>query len=205
MNTKKLKSKVYRNLATMNVQEYWKYLDEVAFGYIERHVHPENENLVFLHYTPKAIQERRFNDEVMTAGDLIFDITNANINGIVTLLSTPSKGFQADAFAFTSGYQIEPDDDGPLTSYFYEGEMRFASRQGFDTDLTRTANDLWKQAHQLHHDMSYFATFPSTYTVRIRGGQLALAGVSYTEMQEFMEYPETEIAHEAMKLHMTVA
>jgi len=172
----KLKELLYSNLPTMTKEQYQKYAQEAENGYITIKPHPEDENIVILNYTDQTTYEKRWNHETMTARGLILDITDEND---IKILATPFPKF----FNYGENPEYEKDInfkeqpivmekmDGSLgISYFFNGEIRFATRGSFTSEQAIKATEIWKRkyAHKfLIHEGDSFFYNPYTLLVEI--------------------------------------
>ena len=172
----KLKELLYSNLPTMTKEQYQKYVQEAENGYITIKSHPEDENIVILNYTDQTTYEKRWNHETMTARGLILDITNEND---IKILATPFPKF----FNYSENPEYEKDInfneqpivmeklDGSLgISYFFDGEIRFATRGSFTSEQAIKATEIWrkKYAHMFWmNENNVFFNHPYTILVEV--------------------------------------
>lgn len=153
-----LKETLYSNLQTITLEEYQKYVNEADLGYIKITSHPEDENVVILNYTEMATFEKRWNNETMTARGLILDLTDAINNDIIYILAKPFEKFPNYGSNEIEGYEDDIDFsetptvmekmDGSLgISYFFDGEIRFATRGSFVSEQAIKATEIWKKKY----------------------------------------------------------
>lgn len=164
---KKKKNKLYERLQQMSMDEYQKYLNEIENGYIKAQKHPEDENIVILNYTRLTTFKKRWNRQTMRARGLILDITDANDNGIIHILSRPMEKF-FNAFEnieyektidFNNEYTVMEKLDGSLgISYLINGEIRFATRGSFTSEQAIKATQMWKEKY-LYTESKFWRLF----------------------------------------------
>jgi RNA ligase len=173
----RLKEVLYSNLKTMKVEDYNKYLAEYHNGYININKHPEDDNIVILNYTEQTTFERRWNEQTMSARGLILDLTYATNNGIVYILSEPFDKF----FNYGENLDYEKDIDfskiesamekmdGSMgTSYFFNDELRFATRGSFISEQAIKATEIWRKKYSHKNVLSNaYIYMPSTIIVEI--------------------------------------
>ncbi|UUV46239.1 RNA ligase [Bacillus phage vB_BanS-Thrax2] len=230
---KTLKQKVYKNLVTMTVEQFDKYLLEAEQGYIKINKHPEDENIVILNYTEQTTFARRWNNETMTARGLILDLTEAKDNGIIYVLAKPFDKFfnygeyleYQEDIDFTRPPMVMEKMDGSLgISYFFNDEIRFATRGSFISDQAIEATKIWKEKYADHEgfDWELYADTPVTYLVEIIYPSNRIV-VNYGEMRDlvllgvislfehgslktpFHDYDYDHVKEEARWLEMPVA
>lgn len=213
----------------MTMETYQKYLDEVENGYLKIARHPEDENIIIMNYTPKAVVERRWNRYTMTARGLILDTTKAKNNKIYILAKpfekffnySENKEYEKDIDFSTVQYVTEKMDGSLGISYFFEDEIRFATKGSFISDQAVKATELWKEHHEKYFDMKFYVTVPSTYLVEIiypknrivvdyekREG-LVLLGVNFIDMvAQSIDQVDSDydyVLWEAKRLHMMIS
>lgn len=151
---KTLKEQLYETLPQMPLKDFFGYLNEIEMGYIKANYHPEDNNLVILNYTKYATFERRWNKYTMSARGLIIDLTELKNNGIIYILARPFGKFPN--FGEMPDYEkdINLNDiesstekmDGSLgISYFFNDEIRFATRGSFISEQAVKATEMWKK------------------------------------------------------------
>lgn len=187
------KEKLYRNLQTITVDEFFGYLNEIHGGYIRVQYHPEDSNLAILNYTELATFERRWNKYTMSARGLILDFTKVKNNGLIYILAKPFEKF----FNFGEMPELEKDMnfnnisevmekmDGSLgISYFFNDEIRFATRGSFTSEQAIKATEMWREnySHLYNDDPDFYINAPVTYLVEI----------IYPENQIVVDYGENE-------------
>ena len=173
---KTLKERVYSNLETMTIEEYQKYVNEVDLNYIRMRKHPEDENIVILNYTDLTTWERRWNNETMTSRGLILDLTEAKDNGIIYILAKPFDKFfnygenldyEKDIDFSTVEYVTEKMDGSLGISYFFNNEIRFATRGSFTSDQAIKATQIWFDKYSRNFPMDGYPQSPYTILVEI--------------------------------------
>jgi RNA ligase len=177
-----VKELLYQSLQTMTVEEFNKYLEEEKNGYIKINKHPEDENIVICNYTAMTTFEKRWNKETMSSRGLILDLTNAKDNGIIYILAKPFDKFPNFGSNEIIGYEDDIDFsetpivmekmDGSLgISYFFKGEIRFATRGSFTSEQAIRATEIWRKKYSKYfHDQfitSTYAIYPYTLLVEI--------------------------------------
>jgi RNA ligase len=186
-----LKEILYKNLQTLTLEEYQKYLDEVEQGYIRVNPHPEDEKIIILNYTEKTQFERRWTNETLSARGLILDTTSANDNGIVYILAKPLNKFfnfgenpeYEEDIDFTKIKTIMEKMDGSLgISYFFNGEIRFATRGSFTSEQAIKATEIWNRDYVFWFELSDYIHFP--YTI--------MTEIIYPENRVVVDYGEME-------------
>lgn len=220
-----MKKTLYRNLKRMPIDKYNKYLEEQKNGYITIREHPEDNNVIILNYTPLTVVERRWNNETMTARGLILDITNIKNNDII-ILSKPFDKF----FNYGENLEYEKDIsfkdiesvmekmDGSLgISYFFNDEIRFATRGSFESEQAIEANKIWKEKYEKYENMEHYIFHPVTYLVEIiypnnrvvvnydKRRNLTLLGVNFLNEEIEIDVDYTHLKWEAKRLHMPIA
>lgn len=176
MKTPTNKEILYSNLRTMNVEDFEKYLEEERNGFINIKVHPEDENILILNYTDATTYARHWTHETMTARGLILDVTDAINYDKIHILASPFEKF------FNLGENPEYEEgmeewevesvmekmDGSLgISYFFNDEIRFATRGSFTSEQAIKATQIWKEKYEHNHSMNVDAHVPVTYLVEI--------------------------------------
>ncbi|MGD1416516.1 RNA ligase [Bacillus stercoris] len=170
-----LKTILYSKLPTMTVEEYERYLEESRNGYININIHPEDGNIKILCYTPLTVFERRWNHETMTARGLIIDTSDIN-NGLIYILAKPFEKFfnygenpeYEKDIDFTKIESVMEKMDGSLgISYFFDNEIRFATKGSFTSDQAIKATEMWKEKYSQNEDISLYCHAPVTYLVEI--------------------------------------
>jgi RNA ligase len=223
------KEMLYKHLPTMTVEDYYKYLDEVDNGYIKITKHPENEDIVILNYTEKATFEKRWNKETMSSRGLILDLTEATNNDIIYILARPFDKFPnygsneiidyEDDINFDEVDYVMEKMDGSLgISYFFNDEIRFATRGSFTSEQAIKATEIWREKYAQHESLTHYVTCPVTYLVEIiypenrvvvdyKGAEeLVMLGTIYLFGTEpFLDVGYGDIEWEATRLHMRVA
>lgn len=171
-----IKEEVYSNLKTMTNEEWQKYVNEVDLGYIKINKHPENENIVILNYTDFTTYERRWNNETMTSRGLILDLTDAKDNGIIYILAKPFDKFfnygenldyEKDIDFSRVEYVTEKMDGSLGISYFFNNEIRFATRGSFASDQAIKATQIWFDKYAKNFPMHAYPQAPYTMLVEI--------------------------------------
>lgn len=171
-----LKEVLYAHLEQMPMDEFQQYLDEVELGYIRMNQHPEDSNIVILNYTELATFERRWNKQTLSSRGLILDLTDANLNGIIYILAKPFDKF----FNYSENPEYESDIDftkiktvmekmdGSLgISYFFNGEIRFATRGSFNSEQAIKATEIWKKYSERFFNLNGYLHAPYTLLVEI--------------------------------------
>ncbi|UGO51025.1 RNA ligase [Bacillus phage vB_BanS_Nate] len=170
------KQRVYKHLKTMTVEQYEKYVNEAVNGYIKINHHPEDDNVVILNYTEQTTFARRWNNETMTARGLILDLTEAKDNGIIYILAKPFYKFfnygenleYQEDIDFTQTPVVMEKMDGSLgISYFFNDEIRFATRGSFISDQAIEATKIWKEKYADAMEWGAYELSPVTYLVEI--------------------------------------
>jgi RNA ligase len=176
-----IKEVLYQSLQTMTVEEFNKYRYEISEGYIKMNHHPEDENIVILNYTELTTFDKRWNNETMSARGLILDLTEAKDNGIIYILAKPFEKFPNFGSNEIIGYEDDIDFsetpivmekmDGSLgISYFFDGEIRFATRGSFTSDQAIRATEIWNKKYAKFMgtlDTSVYVLYPFTLLVEI--------------------------------------
>lgn len=186
-----LKEILYSKLPTMKSEEYKKYLEESENGYINIKSHPEDENIKILCYTKLTVYEKRWNHETMTARGLIIDTTELSNNGLIYILAKPFDKF----FNYGENPEYEKDInfskiesvmekiDGSLgISYFFNNEIRFATKGSFTSDQAIKATEMWKEKYSQNEDIGHYCRTPVTYLVEI----------IYPENRVVVDYKDSE-------------
>jgi RNA ligase len=177
----KAKEKLYMHLQTMDVVELFGYINEVEMGYISVNYHPEDSNLVIFNYTELATYEKRWNKYTMSARGLILDLTEARDNGIIYILAKPFEKFPnygtneiegyEDDIDFTKIKTIMEKMDGSLgISYFFNDEIRWATRGSFTSAQAKKATEIWREKYAVYFENikdSMYIYFPYTLLVEI--------------------------------------
>ena len=172
---------VYSNLAFFDITELYGYINEIELGYIKANYHPEDDNIVILNYTELATFEKRWNKYTMSARGLILDLTNVTNNGIVYILAKPFDKFPNYGSNEIIGYEDDIDwgdiesvmekMDGSLgISYYFRGEIRFATKGSFSSDQAIRANEIWQEKYAYTFDLverGYYTHYPYTILVEI--------------------------------------
>jgi RNA ligase len=176
-----IKEVLYSNLQTMTVEEFDKYLEEEKNGYIKINRHPEDENIVICNYTEMVTFEKRWNEQTMSSRGLILDLTEAKNNGKIYVLAKPFEKFPNFGSNEIVGYEDDIDFsetpvvmekmDGSLgISYFFDGEIRFATRGSFTSDQAIKATEIWREKYAKFMgtlDTSVYVLYPFTLLVEI--------------------------------------
>lgn len=223
------KEVLYANLPTMTVEEYYKYLDEVDNGYIKITKHPESEDIVILNYTEKTTFEKRWNKETMSSRGLILDLTEATNNDIVYILAKPFDkfpnygsneiiGYEDDIDFNDVDYVMEKMDGSLGISYFFNDEIRFATRGSFTSEQAIKATEIWRDKYAKNEDITLYSICPVTYLVEIiypenrvvvdyKGAEeLVMLGViNLFEAEQFQDMSYDDVEWEATGLGMRVA
>lgn len=186
-----LKEILYSKLPTMTNKEYKKYLEESENGYINIKSHPEDENIKILCYTQLTVYEKRWNHETMTARGLIIDTTELHNNGVIYILAKPFDKF----FNYGENPEYEKDIDfskiesvmekidGSLgISYFFNNEIRFATKGSFTSDQAIKATEMWKNKYSQNENIYNYCYTPVTYLVEI----------IYPENRVVVDYKDSE-------------
>lgn len=176
METQTNKQILYGNLRTINVEAFEKYLEEERNGFINIKVHPEDENILILNYTDATTYARHWTHETMTSRGLILDVSDAIEQDKIYILASPFEKF------FNLGENPEYEEgmeeweiesvmekmDGSLgISYFFNDEIRFATRGSFTSEQAIKATQIWKDKYQTYHSMKIDLGVPITYLVEI--------------------------------------
>lgn len=173
-----LKETLYSNLQTISTEEYKGYLNEEELGFININKHPEDENIVILNYTEMATYEKRWNKYTMSARGLILDLTDVVNNGIIYVLAKGFEKFPNFGSNEIEGYEDDIDFnevtsvmekmDGSLgISYFFKGEIRFATRGSFKSEQALKATEIWRKKYAQHENLNVYVKAPVTYLVEI--------------------------------------
>lgn len=217
MNLKKV---IYAKLQSMTVDEYQKYLEEAKQGYIEIASHPEDENILILNYTEKTVYERRWNEQTMNARGLIIDTSNA-INNDIKILAKPFPKFfnygenpeyEAD-IDFTEQPQVFEKMDGSLgISYFFNNEIRFATRGSFTSEQALKATEIWRNKYAKHVTPIYFLythlveiIYPENRIVVNYNGMEDLVMLGMVDLRDGSELPYTLVKMITEKFEMPIA
>jgi len=177
----------------MTITDLYGYISEIEGGYIRAGYHPEDDNLVILNYTELATFEKRWNKYTMSARGLILDLTEAKNNGIVYILAKPFdkfpnygtneiEGYEDDISFNKIDYVMEKMDGSLGISYFFNDEIRFATRGSFISEQAIKATEIWKKNYAEHEDMRVYCSAPITYLVEI----------IYPENRVVVDYGDTE-------------
>lgn len=171
-----MKEILYNNLPTMTLDEFNNYKNEADNGYITIREHPEDNNIVILNYTDLATYERRWNKYTMSARGLILDLTDVNDNGKIYILAKPfgkffnygeNKDYEKD-IDFSDIESVTEKMDGSLgISYFFNGEIRFATRGSFNSDQAIKATEMWRNKYADKFNWIGYINFPYTMLVEI--------------------------------------
>lgn len=175
---KRLKEILYRNLPTITLEELYGYINEIEGGYITARYHPEDSNLAILNYTELTVFERRWNKYTMSARGLILDLTDVKNNGKIYILAKPFDKFPNYGSNEIDGYEddinfndiesIMEKVDGSLgISYFFNDEIRFATRGSFTSEQAIKATEIWRENYAQNEEMTAYAVVPVTYLVEI--------------------------------------
>ena len=175
---KTLKEKYYEHLQVINLEELFGYVNEIGMGYIRANYHPEDSNIVILNYTEKTTFERRWNQYTMTARGLILDLTSVTNNGYAHVLAIPFEKFPNYGSNEIEGYEDDIDFDaiehitekldGSLgISYFFNDELRFATKGSFTSEQAIKATEIWRDRHAKFEDLEMFYDVPVTFLVEI--------------------------------------
>jgi RNA ligase len=221
----KLKEKVYRNLERLPVEQYQKYLEEADKGYIRINKHPEDENIIILNYTELVTFERRWNEQTLTARGLILDVTNATDNDIIVLARPFDKFFNYGEnleyekdIDFNETPTVMEKLDGSLgISYFFNDEIRFATRGSFISEQAIKATEIWREKYAHRFKMNGWAGYPFTILVEIiypenrvvvnyKGMEdLVLLGARYISQEEWDELTDRFLEIFCDSLDMPIA
>ena len=220
------KELLYSKLKKITTDEYEKYLEEERNGFINIKHHPEDDNIVILNYNEKTTFERRWNHETMTARGLILDLTSATNNEIHVLASPFPKFFNiGENPEYEEGYQdwkvesVMEKMDGSLgISYYFNDEIRFATRGSFVSEQAIKATEIWREKYRQFHNMKIDVKVPVTYLVEIiypenrvvvdygKQEELVMLGITYiSENSRIPESPYSDLKYEAELLKMKVA
>lgn len=173
MNNKEI---LYSNLATMTYEQYEKFLEEEKNGYIKINKHPEDENIIILNYTDQTTYDRHWTDETLRARGLILDITYATKNDKVYILASPFGKFfnyneNAEYQEGIEDWKIESvmeKMDGSLgISYFFNDNIRFATRGSFVSEQAIKATEIWNEKYAQNLMIRIDVELPVTYLVEI--------------------------------------
>ncbi|PGO60554.1 RNA ligase [Priestia megaterium] len=159
----------------MPVEQYQKYLEEANEGYIRINKHPEDENIIILNYTEMVTFERRWNNQTMTSRGLILDVTNATNNDIIVLAKPFDKFFNygenltyQEDINFSEIPTVMEKLDGSLgIAYFFDDEIRFATRGSFISEQAVKATKIWKEKYADKFRMDRWVDYPFTFLVEI--------------------------------------
>lgn len=219
---KTLKEKLYSNLQTMTLEDYDKYLKEEENKYITIKSHPEDENIVILNYTELTAFERRWNKETMSARGLILDLTDVKNNGIIYILAKPFEKFfnygenldYEKDINFTQVESVMEKMDGSLgISYFFNNEIRFATRGSFESEQAIKATEIWREKYASNHDIELDSSVPVTYLVEIIYPENRVV-VNYNNEEKLVllgitskncDFPYSSLIDEAYHLKMSIA
>jgi RNA ligase len=220
-----LKERLYKKLPTITLEEYEGYLNEVELGYIKANPHPEDSNLVILNYTESTTFEKRWNEYTMNARGLIIDITNAKDNGLIYILARPFGKFPNYSempeyekdIDFTQIESVTEKMDGSLgISYFFNDEIRFATRGSFTSEQAIRATEIWKKKYAQHENLTHYVYSPVTYLVEIiypehrivvnygEREELVMLGTMFLFADDGIDAKYEHIEWEANRLHMPV-
>lgn len=169
---------LYRYLQTITLEELYGYINEIEGGYIKANYHPEDDNLVILNYTELTTFEKRWNKYTMSARGLILDLTEVTDNGRIYILAKPFDKFPNFGSNEIEGYEDDIDFnkiesimekmDGSLgVSYFFKGEIRFATRGSFTSEQAIKATEIWREKYSTKFNMQTYLDFPFTMLVEI--------------------------------------
>lgn len=162
----------------MTLEEFNNYKNEADNGYITIREHPEDSNLVILNYTELTTYERRWNKYTMSSRGLILDLTDVKNNGNIHILAKPFEKFPnynsneiegyEDDIDFSDIESITEKIDGSLgISYFFNGEIRFATRGSFNSDQAIKATEMWRNKYADKFNWIGYINFPYTMLVEI--------------------------------------
>lgn len=187
----KLKQKLYENLQTITLDDWQRYMRECNNGYIKIEHHQEDENIVILNYTELATFEKRWNKYTMSARGLILDLTDMNNNGKIYILARPFEKFfnygenldyQKD-IDFSKITSVMEKMDGSLgISYFFNNEIRFATRGSFKSEQAKRATEIWMNKYRDKFSIDRYLELPYTLLVEI----------IYPENRVVVDYGDTE-------------
>lgn len=151
-----IKESVYKHLPLLPLNDFFGYMNEIHGGYINANYHPENSNIIILNYTEETTYERRWNKYTMSARGLILDLTDIKNNGKIYILAKPfdkffnygeSEEYEKD-IDFSEVESVMEKMDGSLgISYFFNGEIRFATRGSFTSEQAIKATEMWKRKY----------------------------------------------------------
>ena len=223
---KTLKEKYYEHLPVINLEEFFGYVNEIGMGYIRANYHPEDSNIVILNYTEKTTFERRWNQYTMTARGLILDLTSITNNGYAHVLAIPFEKFPNYGSNEIEGYEddinfdkiesITEKLDGSLgISYFFNDEIRFATKGSFTSEQATKATELWRERHAMYENLEKYYDAPATFLVEIIYPENRIV-VNYKDREELVligvnrllphahtvEYSYKALKHESDWLHM---
>lgn len=173
-----LKSRLYSCLPKMKLDELYGYITEIEMGYIKADYHPEDDNIVILNYTKLTTFEKRWNKYTMSARGLILDLTDVMNNGNIYVLAKAFDKFPNYGLNEINGYEDDIDFsetpvviekmDGSLgISYFFNNEIRFATRGSFNSKQALKATEIWRKKYAKYEDLEIYSTAPVTYLVEI--------------------------------------
>ena len=172
----KLEETLYKLLPRISMEEFKKYMDEVDNGYINMRYHPEDEDIIILNYSDKVTYERRWNEQTLNARGLILDTSNAINNDYITVLAKPFPKFfnYGENPEYEEGIEnwevesVAEKMDGSLgISYFFNDEIRFATRGSFESEQAIKATEIWKEKYKKYFSMEYYVYNPETLLVEI--------------------------------------
>lgn len=218
---------LYENLRTMTNEQYDKYLEEERNGYINIKEHPEDNNIVILNYTDATTYARHWTHETMSARGLILDLSSKTNNRIYILADPFGKFFNiGENPDYEEGFEdweiesVMEKMDGSLgISYFFNDEIRFATRGSFISEQAIKATEIWNNKYQHRHIMHIDKLVPVTYLVEIiypenrivvnygTDEELVMIGVRYigNKNQGELDGAYESLVVEGMNLEMRVA
>lgn len=222
----RLKEILYSNLNTMTMEEYQNYVNEANLGYIKINKHEENDNIVILNYTEITTFEKRWNKYTSASRGLILDLTEAKNNDKIYILAKPFEKFpnygenldyEKDIDFNDVDYVMEKMDGSLGISYFFNDEIRFATRGSFHSEQAVKATEMWREKYAKYDDMNVYANCPVTFLVEIiypsnrvvvdyKGKEeLVMLGVTALYGNVFQEWRYDGIEWEAQRLRMPIA
>lgn len=187
------KEKYYSNLKVLHKEDYQKYLDEQAKHFIRINPHPEDSNIVILNYTKRATYERHWTHETMSARGLILDTTEFDTTGIVYILAEPIDKFynygeypeyEKDIELENFTVAMEKMDGSLGISYYFKGEIRWATRGSFDSEQALRANKIWKAKYAERFETYNFDYFNYPFTM--------LTEIIYPQNRVVVDYGDME-------------
>lgn len=126
------------------------YMEEVEGGFVSRRVHPEDQDVVILNYTEKAVYEKRWNEVTLNCRGLIVNEKTGEV------LAKPfpkffnigeNEDYEKD-IDFNQTPEFTTKMDGSLgISYILNGRVCWSTRGSFESEQAAVANEIWNKKY----------------------------------------------------------